>query len=545
MFTRKLKIGILLDSYQLPHWAYIALKRVAHSSAVSIELVVLNHLTQVQKNKETSFIYRIFDKLDRFLFKSTLAYAALHSSEHLFFDIPTLKIAAIAAKGIELSPEELQKIEEKDLDILIKIGFDGISGDILDTARYGIWAYQLGDHSYNRGRPAGLWEVVNHQPSTGVTLKILQGQKINSQLLYRSSTMTKDFKPSMNKPQFHYRAAGILSRQIDLLFNLGADKFFEHIKKYNNDFDLFSYPDFQEPDNKRASLLLFRYVLYVIKRILWRTFYFDHWYLFYNLNPEMSQTLNQFTKLIPPKDRFWADPHVIHSNDTYYIYFEELMYNTNRGHISVIEMDKQGNCKDPVVVLKKDYHLSYPFIFKHHDKYYMLPESEENQTIELYESTELPFQWTFKMNLMENVKAVDTTLFFKDNKWWLFTAMEDVEGSGLGDELYLFWSEELFTQKWQPHPLNPVVSDVRTARPAGKIFIHHNKIYRPSQNCSVRYGYATNMNEIITLNEQEYYEKKVAAITPNWDQDVLGTHTFIYEGDLTIVDAYYPRSKFF
>ena len=53
------------------------------------------------------------------------------------------------------------------------------------------------------------------------------------------------------------------------------------------------------------------------------------------------------------------------------------------------------------------------------------------------------------------------------------------------------------TNKWTPHPENPIVTDIRTARPGGKIFIQDGKIYRPSQDCSIRYGRALNMNQII------------------------------------------------
>ena len=54
----------------------------------------------------------------------------------------------------------------------------------------------------------------------------------------------------------------------------------------------------------------------------------------------------EFKKIIPPKDRFYADPFLIEF-DNYYIFIEELMYNTKKGHISVIKMDDQGNYDRP------------------------------------------------------------------------------------------------------------------------------------------------------------------------------------------------------
>ena len=47
----------------------------------------------------------------------------------------------------------------------------------------------------------------------------------------------------------------------------------------------------------------------------------------------------------------------------------ELIYKSNKGHISVIEMDEKGNYGTPVKVIDRPYHLSYPFIFKHKENY--------------------------------------------------------------------------------------------------------------------------------------------------------------------------------
>ena len=71
--------------------------------------------------------------------------------------------------------------------------------------------------------------------------------------------------------------------------------------------------------------------------------------------------------------------------------------------------------------------------------------------------------------LMDSVVAVDSTLLFHNNKWWLFSNIAEPEGTSF-NELYLFYADNLLSQKWNSHPMNPVISDVRRARSAGKIF---------------------------------------------------------------------------
>ena len=229
---------------------------------------------------------------------------------------------------------------------------------------------------------------------------------------------------------------------------------------------------------------------------------------------------------MPSKDKFWADPHVVQVNGKYYIFIEEFLNENKKGHISVIEVDETGNWKAPVKILDKDYHLSYPFILHLNDKFYMVPESRGNKTIDLYECTDFPHQWSFKQSLMENVSAVDTTIIHYSNKWWLFTGMAENEAAAPNVELFLFYTDDLFSGEWTAHPQNPIVSDVKSARPAGSLFVKDGKLFRPSQDCSKAYGYGFDLNEIEVLTETEYRERKILSIRPDWDKKIVATHTF-------------------
>jgi hypothetical protein len=266
----------------------------------------------------------------------------------------------------------------------------------------------------------------------------------------------------------------------------------------------------------------------------------------FDLDNSGSMSFREFQKIIPPKDRFWADPQVIQADGHYYIFVEEYLYKIGKAHISVIEIDKHGNCKDPVCVLEKDYHLSYPLVFQWESKYYMVPESVKNKTIELYECTEFPHRWIFKMNLMENVNAVDTTLFHYQGIWWLFTGMVDSEASLPLVELFLFFSKELFTRDWTPHPLNPIEPNVTKARPAGSLFTRNGRIFRPSQNCSKTYGYGLYLNEVLLLSETEYLEKEWISVLPDWDKKNTGySHVRQWTEIFAIIDAFTRRRKVF
>ena len=123
--------------------------------------------------------------------------------------------------------------------------------------------------------------------------------------------------------------------------------------------------------------------------------------------------------------------------------------------------------------------------------------------------------------------------------------MVENTGASSFDELFLFHSETLETRDWTPHPMNPVVSDVRRARPAGHVFSHQGRLIRPAQDCSKRYGYGIRLNEILRMTESEYEEVERTSIEPLWDSRVIGMHTLSHAGNLTVVDGILRRRRFF
>jgi hypothetical protein len=169
----------------------------------------------------------------------------------------------------------------------------------------------------------------------------------------------------------------------------------------------------------------------------------------------------------------------------------------------------------------------------------MVPETGGNSTIELYKCLNMPNKWVFVKNIMDNIPAKDTTLLQYEGKWWLFTTKVVINKPTLYyNELYLFFADDLFSDKWIEHPKNPIVIDHKYSRSAGNFFIHNNKLYRPSQDCSGRYGKALNINWIKKINETEYEEISIKKIDPGNEQKIKGMHTFNFTSDTVVIDAY-------
>jgi hypothetical protein len=251
-----------------------------------------------------------------------------------------------------------------------------------------------------------------------------------------------------------------------------------------------------------------------------------------------------YARLIPPEDRFWADPFPAHADGRRYVFFEEAPFETGKGRIVVTEIGDSGVAGPVHVVLERDYHLSYPLVLEWRGNHYMVPETRQNGTIEMYRATRFPFEWRFERTLMEGVGAVDTTLACIGGRWWLFTTMAAVPEASYDDELHVFWSDTPLGP-WTPHPRNPVVRDAQFARGAGTIFQMNGTWYRPAQDSSVALGHSIRLKRIIRLDTLRYEEVDDTMIGPDRVPGAVRIHTLSVASGIVAIDFMQHRARRF
>jgi hypothetical protein len=174
-----------------------------------------------------------------------------------------------------------------------------------------------------------------------------------------------------------------------------------------------------------------------------------------------------FVPIESQNGHFYADPFLCTASGKTFLFMEDYSDATRKAVISAAEVVDDRLAGTPVPVLDRPYHLSYPLVFSEAEEIFMLPESVGSGSLELYRATQFPWKWQRESVLIEGMPLADATPLFHDNRWWLFASMAQ-HGTTDHDELFIFFSDRL-TGPWQPHPDNPVKSDCRSARPAGRI----------------------------------------------------------------------------
>ena len=274
-----------------------------------------------------------------------------------------------------------------------------------------------------------------------------------------------------------------------------------------------------------------------------RFLYYSQWHLVCATrsgDPADPLRAEHFWHIEPPAGYSHADPFLFSHGGKTYLFFE-IYSRTTHGVIAYCEILGPGSCTEPRVVLQASYHMSYPFVFRWGEDIYLIPETQGNRTIELYRATSFPDRWTLETVLMHDVDFADSTLYFENGSWWLFTGRKGAGAKALS-ELHLFMAKSPLGP-WQGHPRNPVVVGEHCARPAGHLFRMGEHLVRPGQDSSRLYGEAMWLNRVDVLSPAEYRESPLLRLDARSLPGSCRTHTLNFDEQFHVQDGlrYIPR----
>lgn len=415
---------------------------------------------------------------------------------------------------------------------------------LADGAAYGLWSIAFGKHGDPRTQAhPSFWEVIEGAPATEARLCVQRRGLGGTRPVYvlRAPTDRRSVWRSRNHVCWKLSAA--LATRLRRLWE-DPEKFLERLTAATP----FDIAPRRAPDPGSAAMLRAGAALarrYVADK--WQhTRYHEQWALACQRGPNPQLRIGSPQGWIPPPDREWADPFPVRVGSEYYVFHEELRAEHGKGTIVVTVLGDDGRATAwGVPVLETDYHLSYPCVFEWDGDFFMIPETASDHRVQLFRCVQFPTQWKLERVLLDGVRGFDPTPAHLFGRWWLFVNVAGYgaeTGAGSMDELHLFHADTPLGP-WTAHRGNPVKSDVRSTRPAGRVFEHAGAFYRPAQDCSAHYGHAVSINRILQLDTETFVEREVEKITPQWGPQVTGVHTFNVAGDLTVIDCVVRRRK--
>jgi hypothetical protein len=510
----KLRLGVILPDVHVPVWVARMLEQVKNSAYAEI----ISMAYADDSSGEPDSLYENYFQLDRRIFRPSPSPWELTDVRKILQNTQLIG---------ETLQERIARFKSMRLDVVLNLSLHELPKSVLDVARFGVWSLRCNDGRITTGTDTGWLELLKDGPLIDCVVETQRGDSL--QAIARSVMASHPYSFTHNQKSFLWRASALVPRALRDLHAKGEAEFF-------------SKADALKPAKKiskptDAQAMAWRRAIKTLENKTWRRWFPDRWALMAGVRAEGEKTgWNGLNLKVPPRGAYWADPFLIGRQGRLYVFFEEYIYKDQRGRISFAEIQPDGGIGEPAVALERPYHLSYPFIFEHRGEFYMIPETAQNNAVEVYRCARFPDQWKFHKTLMQDVHAVDATLTEHSGVWWMFVNIA-AEGGSTWDELHLFHSDDPLSDQWTPHPMNPVVSDVRSARPAGRLFRRDGLLLRPSQDSSLRYGYALNINRITKLTKYEFEEEPLERLEPPKDGDFIAVHTFNFWNDLTVIDV--------
>lgn len=245
--------------------------------------------------------------------------------------------------------------------------------------------------------------------------------------------------------------------------------------------------------------------------------------------------------LADDRQRYFADPFPFEHEGRLYLFCEEFPYATGKGVISVAALDRQGRAETPRVVLEADCHLSYPVVFRHGGKIWMMPESSGGDRLDLYRAERFPDRWVRDRVLIDGLAISDATPFAAKDKWWLLATISE-EGGSSWDCLSLFTAADPLGP-WTRCGDGPVLVDASCARPAGLVQTIGGELWRPAQDCVGGYGKGVALCRIDHVGEDGFRQTVAARLGPPPGAALDGAHTLNIGGGFEFIDVVGPQGK--
>ncbi|MDO9254427.1 MAG: hypothetical protein Q7U54_02855 [Bacteroidales bacterium] len=532
-----MNFGILCNGNTFQQWQFESIRILIDAGHNCTLLIVNDNLVEKQSFTEKLIHYPYSKILCRLWFRYLLKPEAKKrvNFNDFYRNIPEIKCLT-RQKGYSeyFHKIDVDIIKSYNLDFMLRFGFDIIKGDILEAAKYGVWSYHHDDDHKYRGVPTGFWEILFADHVNAAILQRLTDKLDSGVILHKAyfATINHSWEANLNNL---LQSSTEWPLQVCSKIENGNTEFLSVANSSESAI-------YKTPGNLKMIRFLLKVAINKLKFHYRDLFLSEKWNVGIISLPA-EELVKQGNHTIPEpvwlsinkrKSVFHADPFGFVEGGSYHIICEEYDYKSPKGILTSYQVDRQTNqVEKKTVALEKNHHLAYPYLFEFENIHYCIPENSEGNSVDLYRYEIAEGKLVFDQTLIENLKAVDTSMFFHEGTWWLFFT----DKKATNERLNIWYSENL-RGPFKPHSNNPVKVDIRSSRPAGNPFILDGKLLRPAQDCSIRSGRRISINQVLKLTPNDFVEVEYATLNPALTSKFRdGMHTFCVAEGVIIVDG--------
>lgn len=526
----RLRVGVLARGLTLARWQREVLEHLLQGGDVDLVAVItdesgVHRPSLVQRLRSPRLLWNVYN--NRWMAMWASAIERVDCSD-LLAGLPRERITPVFVGrwSQHFSDDALRRVRAHELDVMIRFGFGILRGDVLESARHGIWSFHHDDERVVRGGPPSFWEVADGHPTTGVLLQRLTDRLDAGVPLARATFRTVGYSYPRNRDQAA-RGAAILPASVARAVRYGwLDP--AHLPLAASD-----APIRKDPTNRQMLRYLpaqaWRSVSSRARSIATGA----RWGIGIGRveeNPDAASPTS--LDWLPERTRgYFADPFPFVRDGVEAVLVEDFDEPTARGVVSAMRRDESRWTRLPGVIDNGD-HASYPFLVEADGDLFCVPESAKTGCVTAWRCLHFPDEWEAAHELI-GAPVLDPTVVEWDGRWWLFGTL----GGSTSNSALHVWSAPAFSGPWTAHPLNPVKIDVTSARPAGTPFVRDGVLHRPAQDCSESYGGGVVINRIDRLDLMGFSESVVDRLSVDSSPYDAGNHTLSIAAGLIAVDG--------
>ncbi|HEX6393019.1 MAG TPA: hypothetical protein VFZ97_06225 [Acidimicrobiales bacterium] len=432
-----------------------------------------------------------------------------------------------------LGRQVLSRLEEQQVDVVLALGVPNLEATCPTTMS--MWSLDIGGRAHSSWVTGPVPELVAGKHLVVITLRESSTRPRLLGAIRRTVTAVIPWSASLTRNKAMWSSANLIMNALRQVQDRTACSESCNLPLTVSDVGL------STPSRRANRAFTLRQVTRLAAHAMVRTVARDQWGIAYRArNTRMNFGQGGGYRLLKaPPGHSYADPFLIEHSGQHWLFVEDYVYANNRARLVCFELSDNGG-QEIVPVLDEPYHLSYPFVFRRQGEVFMIPESGQTGTIELYRSTSFPDRWEPLGPILSRVWASDATVAEYAGLLWLFVTLAR-SGMHPSDELHLYFATDLMGP-WQAHPMNPIVNDVRAGRAAGRPYLMDGTLIRPAQDSASRYGHAINFQAVTLLTVDDYKEATVGRLQAD-QVGATATHTYNFDARYEVIDLLKSRVR--
>jgi hypothetical protein len=344
-----------------------------------------------------------------------------------------------------------EHLRAQPLDVLVWLGSERPAGDCAGCARLGVWSFRFGDAERPLVRPYYWREIADQDEVSLVALERHDASFDEARTIVEDATTTQvGWYAGRNATQATALAAPMI---VHALLDAARDepRFVQRAGGARP-----APPRARPASPARAARFVADRIAHSVRARVVGNEASGQEYWIVALRRRTGRdgqrvAGNDYVRVPMPEGAQYADPFLCERDGRHWLFVEEIPAVGVRAHLTCLEVRDDLTVGEPVVVMKRPYHLSYPCVFTHEGEHFMIPESGESGTVQLHRATRFPHEWELDTVLFEGLPLRDTTPVLHDGTWYFFTTVHEE-----APETFLFTADSL-RGPWRYHPGEPSV----------------------------------------------------------------------------------------